>query len=712
MGPLTGGSKDLIPNNSIVEESSLTKREKKRKRKAWKKTKGVQLSCIWKSFAKSNGTQSKESESTENRNKICQSRQIRAERPASVDNSMGEPSTFVNQSTSQQQSPKNPRSSHKQGSSLLHGETALRGFKGNRTVIRQCPEQGTQRSTDRQETGKPWEHNPQRTRSAHNMTATNQPAGNNKQILYHGYHPWSDDCTNSAAQKRIPGHQITQDNTASEENKLLFIPCYNSKGAFDILNRGTILKLINAILPLAHISTTELMTVEFTPHPHNKDKEATLTSLATFAIIDQILAHQETFSAWGIILQKLEPPRYPNLLVPQQKKGGSILKGAMGVETSLSSWDHITIVKHQSMFHPGTHQQIFIGTPQQSNRLEGKILMTTFTNGPDENPEYIHICSWNTHGLQNLVTDRAALSFLQQFEIIMLQETWCMEPIQISGYSGIDVSAKQPQKHGHPKGGLTTYCSTKINWVIKQIDLGIDWLLPIKLEHRAPSGNNRTLLLINVYIHPNKIQNSGNIETLTSILKMLQKQNKDAILIFSGDFNLDFRKGSTKHPNGTCTYIKFETLGLCCLMPLPEDASFAQVTFSSGTKKSNVNFTLINDTALPLVSAYVIQQRTESDHFPQLIKIWNEWNQLPTPNIIISAPVIYDTKKLKWKGPGLDKVMEEVYRSAGTTKELKEPLSAQELEDHPQGERVINWMHLCDSLINTFSIKKRLSIWA
>ncbi|KAJ1191397.1 hypothetical protein NDU88_000713 [Pleurodeles waltl] len=254
------------------------------------------------------------------------------------------------------------------------------------------------------------------------------------------------------------------------------------------------------------------------------------------------------------------------------------------------------------------------------------------------------------------------------------------------------------------------YCSTKINWVIKQIDLGIDWLLPIKLEHQAPSGNNRTLLLINGYVHPNKIQNSRNIETLTNILKMLQKQNKDAILIISGDFNLDLRKGSTKHTNGTCTYIKYETLGLRCLTPLPEDASSAQVTFSSTTKKSNIDFTLINKTALPLVSAYGIQQRTESDHFPQLIKIRNEWNRLPTANIVISAPVTYDTKKLKWKGPGLVKVMEVVYHSAGATKEPKESLRVQALEDHPQGERVIAWKHLCDSLINTFSIKKRLPI--
>ncbi|KAJ1162327.1 hypothetical protein NDU88_002795 [Pleurodeles waltl] len=61
-------------------------------------------------------------------------------------------------------------------------------------------------------------------------------------------------------------------------------------------------------------------------------------------------------------------------------------------------------------------------------------------------------------------------------------------------------------------------------------------------------------------------------------------------------------------------------------------------------------------------------------------------------------------------GPGLGKVMEEVYPSAGATKEIKETLRTQEQEDHTPGERVIDWRHLCDSLINTFSIKKRLPI--
>ncbi|KAJ1089086.1 hypothetical protein NDU88_002239 [Pleurodeles waltl] len=123
-------------------------------------------------------------------------------------------------------------------------------------------------------------------------------------------------------------------------------------------------------------------------------------------------------------------------------------------------------------------------------------------------------------------------------------------------------------------------------------------------------------------------------------------------------------------------------------MPLPEDATSAQVTFLSGTKKSNIDFTFINETALPLISSYRIQERTESDHFPQLIEIRNNWNRLPSANIIISAPVTFDTKKLKWRGLGLGIVMEEEYRSAGTINELKESLGMQEQEDHPPGERV------------------------
>ncbi|KAJ1199184.1 hypothetical protein NDU88_003022 [Pleurodeles waltl] len=211
------------------------------------------------------------------------------------------------------------------------------------------------------------------------------------------------------------------------------------------------------------------------------------------------------------------------------------------------------------------------------------------------------------------------------------------------------------------------------------------------LEHRAPSGNNRPLLMINVYIHPSKTQYSENMETLICIVKMLQKQNKDAILILSGDFNLDLRKGSTKPLNGTSTNTKLEALGLCVLTPPPEDASSAQITFLSCTKKSKIDFTFINETALPLVSSYRIQERTESDHFPQLIKIQNNWSWLPSANIIISASVTYDTKKLKWRGPCLETVMEEVYRNAGTINELKETLRMQEQEDHPPGERVTAW---------------------
>ncbi|KAJ1170154.1 hypothetical protein NDU88_002035 [Pleurodeles waltl] len=347
----------------------------------------------------------------------------------------------------------------------------------------------------------------------------------------------------------------------------------------------------------------------------------------------------------------------------------------------------------------------FLLTKKESNStssLEGTALANVPTNDPDT--------TGAAESKKNLVTDKAALSFLQQFEIIMLQKTWCMEPIQISGYSGIDFSAKQPQRHRHPKGGLTTYCSTKINWVAKQINLGIDWLLPIMLEHRAPLGNNRTLLLINVYIHPNKMQYRENMETLISIVKMLQKQNKDAILILSGDFNLELRKSSPKPLNGTSANTKLEILGLHLLTPLPEDASSAQVTFLSATKKSNIDFTFINETALPLVSSYRIQERTESDHFPQLIKIRNNWSRLPSANIIISAPMTQNTKILKWRGPGLKTVMEEVYHSAGTINEPKETLRKQEQEDHPPGERVTAWTHLCDSLMNKFSIKKRLPI--
>ncbi|KAJ1208662.1 hypothetical protein NDU88_004045 [Pleurodeles waltl] len=81
---------------------------------------------------------------------------------------------------------------------------------------------------------------------------------------------------------------------------------------------------------------------------------------------------------------------------------------------------------------------------------------------------------------------------------------------------------------------------------------------------------------------------------------------------------------------------------------------------------------------LPLVAVYNIYARLESNHFPQAIPLRRVWKRLPNTNIIISAPMTSNTKKLKWQRHSIEKVMEEVYRCAGSLEELKRGFENQE----------------------------------
>ncbi|KAJ1127872.1 hypothetical protein NDU88_006265 [Pleurodeles waltl] len=179
------------------------------------------------------------------------------------------------------------------------------------------------------------------------------------------------------------------------------------------------------------------------------------------------------------------------------------------------------------------------------------------------------------------------------------------------------------------------------------------------MEPQGLNGANTPLLLTNVYIRPNKEQNRENMETQLNILKMLMRQYKEAVHIVSSDFIVDLSKGYTKQGQkhyGLHLNNGFENLGLRLLLTHVRGDSPSPVTFSSGSIKSTIDFTLINEAALPLVDAYNIYARLESDHFPKAIQLRWVWKQLPTANIIIAAPMSYNTKKLKWQGDGIKKV--------------------------------------------------------
>lgn len=117
--------------------------------------------------------------------------------------------------------------------------------------------------------------------------------------------------------------------------------------------------------------------------------------------------------------------------------------------------------------------------------------MSKSLTSPDSNSKIpvselvcINICSWNTHGLENLLQDGDAMPFLQNLDIILAQETWSLEPRPVLGYVDYQVPAEKSSKFRRPTGDLSTFCSTKFNWVTELIDPRVNWIQVTKLEQK------------------------------------------------------------------------------------------------------------------------------------------------------------------------------------------------------------------------------------
>ena len=94
----------------------------------------------------------------------------------------------------------------------------------------------------------------------------------------------------------------------------MFTPNYISKGAWDILNRGNILKLFKNIPALCTIMTKDLEKVSFIPSCVAPGGESTVITLRESSISGRILGESEQFLKWGVHLTGLNQSRYPHIL--------------------------------------------------------------------------------------------------------------------------------------------------------------------------------------------------------------------------------------------------------------------------------------------------------------------------------------------------------------------------------------------------------------
>lgn len=72
----------------------------------------------------------------------------------------------------------------------------------------------------------------------------------------------------------------------------MLLPNFISRGNFDTLNRGTIIKLVKEIREIAYNNSSNLLSIKFRPHPFMIKRDATVTTWSSPEIVEDILSHQ------------------------------------------------------------------------------------------------------------------------------------------------------------------------------------------------------------------------------------------------------------------------------------------------------------------------------------------------------------------------------------------------------------------------------------
>ncbi|KAJ1082079.1 hypothetical protein NDU88_002249 [Pleurodeles waltl] len=143
--------------------------------------------------------------------------------------------------------------------------------------------------------------------------------------------------------------------------------------------------------------------------------------------------------------------------------------------------------------------------------------------------------SWNIAGAKAIVTDGFKVMTSCNYSIIVLQETWLVDPIELGGYSVHNIKAVKSNKSGRPSGGLATYISTALHATIEQLAFSTTDLQAIKINfsisHHVP------LIIFNVYAHPRKYRKALLFEQLLQKVEEIRCVNPTWDILVTGDFN-------------------------------------------------------------------------------------------------------------------------------------------------------------------------------
>nr|XP_034972059.1 uncharacterized protein LOC118085475 [Zootoca vivipara]XP_034996355.1 uncharacterized protein LOC118097532 [Zootoca vivipara] len=141
---------------------------------------------------------------------------------------------------------------------------------------------------------------------------------------------------------------------------------------------------------------------------------------------------------------------------------------------------------------------------------------------------------WNIAGWRGKKFDPDFLKFINSFQIILLQETWEEEAIEINGYDLISLPACPSPKGGRSRGGLTIAISLKL-----QAKLTLVKSFPPYAITGLISGGKFELLITNVYFPPGGQLSDLHLkwETLEDHLSSCYTKYPNVPSVLGGDFN-------------------------------------------------------------------------------------------------------------------------------------------------------------------------------
>lgn len=149
--------------------------------------------------------------------------------------------------------------------------------------------------------------------------------------------------------------------------------------------------------------------------------------------------------------------------------------------------------------------------------------------------EGFQFATWNVNGLLNKV-ENDWVSTISGYDIICLQETWCISPVHVEGYSSHFLAALGSQAR-RAKGGLQILISNKISTNVKKVALvGPHAQLYAQLLWLNKKGG-KDLIVVNFY---NNIFDSTRSSVVTALDRGLEtflaSINTNFALVWAGDF--------------------------------------------------------------------------------------------------------------------------------------------------------------------------------